>query len=58
MSAALAPYNFTINDQSPLFQYLPYPDGPIASSWNVTYSESQDSTWVKDGAVGAGVSPD
>jgi hypothetical protein len=45
MSAPLAPVNFTLSDNSPLFQYYPSRDGPIDSSWNVTYSGSVDSQW-------------
>jgi hypothetical protein len=53
----LAPYNLTISDQSPLFQYLPFRDGPIQSSWNVTYAGDADSAWVPNAFIGAGVSP-
>ena len=55
---SLAPYNFTISDQSPLFQYpsLPFRDGPIQSSWNVTYAYDPDSAWALNLFVGAGVS--
>ena len=38
MSANLTPYNFTITDQSPLFQYFPFRDGAITNGWNVTYT--------------------
>jgi len=54
MSSDLTPYNFTISDQFPLFQYLPSRDGPIQSSWNVTYAGDADSTWVHDAVIGAG----
>lgn len=53
MSSQLTPYNFTISDQSPLFQYLP---GPIQSSWNVTYADNPDSEWAPNVFVGTGVS--
>jgi len=56
MSSHLTPYNFTISDQSPLFQYLPFRDGPIQTSWNVTYAYDQDSTWAPDTFIGAGPS--
>ena len=37
MSSNLMPYNFTITDKSPLFQYSPFQDGPISTGWNVSY---------------------
>jgi hypothetical protein len=56
MTSGLNPYNFTISDQSPLLQYLPFRDGPIITSWNVTYSGDSDSAWVPDAFIGSGVS--
>lgn len=38
-------YNFTIPDRSPTIVYLPSRDGPLTSSWNVTYSNSPDSSY-------------
>ena len=62
MSSNLTPYNFTITDQSPLFQYFPFRDGAIANGWNVTYASGLNSgSSAQLGAevrtlVGAGVS--
>ena len=50
----LNPFNITISDTSPIIQYLPSQDGPIDSSWNASFSGSQDSTWVPQ-ALGVGV---
>jgi len=48
------PFNITILDTSPIFQYLPSRDGPIDSSWNASFSGSPDSTWVPQ-SYGVGV---
>jgi hypothetical protein len=54
MSSNLTPYNFTITDQSPLFQYFPFRDGAITDGWNVTYAtESIPGSLTR---IGAGVS--
>lgn len=52
MSSSLTPYNFTITDQSPLFQYSPFRDGAITNGWNVTYTAELN----PGSRVGAGVS--
>ena len=48
-------YNFTLLDTSSPFLYLPAQDGPIDTSWNASFSESDDSTWLPQ-TIGAGVS--
>lgn len=39
-----------------MFQYSPSRDGPIASSWNVTYADDSDVAWAPDAFIGSGVS--
>lgn len=50
------PYNITVTDQSPLFQYAPFRDGPIDAAWNVSYSGTPDASWTPDAVIGSGVS--
>ncbi|KZT07455.1 uncharacterized protein LAESUDRAFT_772770 [Laetiporus sulphureus 93-53] len=45
MSLALALYNFSLTDQSPLLQYRPFRDGPLETSWNVSYSANTNLAW-------------
>jgi hypothetical protein len=54
MSSNLIPYNFTITNQSPLFQYSPFRDGPISNGWNVSYAAGKIPGSLT--RVGAGVS--
>jgi hypothetical protein len=42
-----SPYNITITNDSPVVNYSPYRDGPLATGWNLTYAGSLDSTWVE-----------
>jgi hypothetical protein len=51
MSSNLVPYNFTITDQSPLFQYSPYRDGLASGGWNGSYASG-----LIAGRIGNGVS--
>ncbi|PCH44152.1 hypothetical protein WOLCODRAFT_76982 [Wolfiporia cocos MD-104 SS10] len=48
MIAELASFNISVTDQSPLFQYLPYRDGPLDTSWNVSYSANSPQEWAPD----------
>jgi hypothetical protein len=54
MSSNLTPYNFTITDQSPLFQYTPFRDGPISNGWTLTYQSELDPGTLTH--IGSGVS--
>ena len=56
MSSGLTKYNFTITDQSPLFQYSPFRDGPISGGWNVTYPGVSSPSSSTQAPIGAGVS--
>ena len=46
MFSTMNSYNFTLLDTSSPFLYLPAQDGPIDTSWNASFSESNDSTWL------------
>lgn len=56
MTSNLTPYNFSYSDNSPLFKYLPYRDGPTDSGWNLSFSDSSQSQWAPDLYFGTGVS--
>lgn len=47
--------NITITDQSPTIFYQPSKVGPPDQTWNITYTESNSSSWLP-GAVGEGIS--
>ncbi|PCH36027.1 hypothetical protein WOLCODRAFT_81251 [Wolfiporia cocos MD-104 SS10] len=46
MNSQVAPYNFSFTDQYAMLRYFPSRDGAPNETWNVSYSESSQSSWA------------
>jgi len=50
---SIQPYNITLGEESPTFQYTPFRDGPVTEGWNSSYSGSIE--WLgSEGSTGIG----
>ncbi|KZP00805.1 hypothetical protein CALVIDRAFT_533139 [Calocera viscosa TUFC12733] len=50
---SVQPYNITLGEESPTFQYTPVRDGPVSEGWNSSYSGNTEWNNLED-TVGVG----